>query len=374
MSNLIVPQLLFRGAERGYNVEADTITQTIDGRDLNVLWNEFAETVDLQNSQRQALIDFLTFPVTKPVEDVPTFGSTDFEEASEFGEPEGQRTAMSYRSFGYDFKWYDLATRYTWKFLADADSAQVEALHAQALEADNRLVFNKVMRALFNNTNRTYRGVNVHPLYNGDGTIPPSYKGNEFPGTYTHYLTSGAATVDAQDLEDLIDKLDELGYTASNGVQQIIIVNKTEGKVIRTFRANTAGATYDFIPAQGQPTSLLTPGTQLLGDRAPSSVGGLTIIGSYGTALIAEEEYIPSGYMLLVGSGGSASLNNPVGFREHVNPQLRGLRQIPGDRANYPLVDSYYSRGFGTGVRQRGGAAIMQITANSSYTPPTQYR
>jgi hypothetical protein len=52
---------------------------------------------------------------------------------------------------------------------------------------------------------------------------------------------------------------------------------------------------------------------------------------------------------------------------------MQGLRLVKGANPDYPLIDSFYNRGFGTGVRQRGGAAVMQITASGTYTPPTSY-
>jgi hypothetical protein len=40
---------------------------------------------------------------------------------------------------------------------------------------------------------------------------------------------------------------------------------------------------------------------------------------------------------------------------------------------DYPLIDSFYQRGFGTGVRQRGGGVVMQIKASGVYDIPTPY-
>ena len=40
----------------------------------------------------------------------------------------------------------------------------------------------------------------------------------------------------------------------------------------------------------------------------------------------------------------------------------------------YPLIDSFYSRGFGTGIRQRGAAVVVQITTGTAaYAIPAQY-
>ena len=36
-----------------------------------------------------------------------------------------------------------------------------------------------------------------------------------------------------------------------------------------------------------------------------------------------------------------------------------------------PKVEGATKRGFGTGVRQRGGSVVMQVTASGTYTPPT---
>lgn len=369
------------GGARGINTEGDVVTVTADGRDLVELWNEFQTTITAQNAQRQAIVDFLTFPVTSIIEDVPQISGDDFEEASEFGEPKSIRAQVAYFSLAYGFKWYDIAARFTWKFLAEASAAQVEAVHASVLDADNRLIFSQVLRTLFNNVNTSAdiraQSYTVYKLYNADGTVPPTYKGNTFLGTHTHYLTSGAATLDSGDLDDLIEHLRHHGYSDQNGVRLVIMLNPQEGRVVRRFRANQANnngavALYDFIPAVGSP-AFLTPGTGLVGAQPAAQLQGLTVIGSYGSALIVEEDYVPAGYVVLIGTGGAGNLNNPVGIREHVNPSLRGLRLVKGPNADYPLVDSFYNRGFGTGIRQRGGAAVMQITANASYAIPALY-
>lgn len=381
-SALLQNGFVLRGSEKGYNVEADTlITTTADGRDLNELWNEFSRVVTMHNAKRQKLIDLLTFPVTNVIEDVPQVSGDEFEEASEFGVPKSVRGFLGYFSMGYDFKWYDMAVRYTWKYLAEASAQQVESNHQVALEADNRLIFRKVMNALFRNTNRSadIRGQNytVYSLYNGDGTVPPAYGNRTFTGSETHYLVSGGDDVDPKDLEDLQDKLTQKGYSRTNGTDLAILVNPAEAKIIRTFRAgkvtNGAEALYDFIPAQGQPAMIVPNEQGLLGSQPASTWRGLNVIGSYGEMNIIEEDYIPEKYLLLLGSGGEGALNNPVGLREHANAGLRGLRLIAGDRAGYPLINSYYSRGFGTGIRQRGGAAIMQIKASGSYDIPAAY-
>jgi hypothetical protein len=367
------------GADGGYHDTRDVlVTQTTDGVDYNEMWQEFQETVSLANAQRQAIVDFLSFPVTNSVEAVSQLSSAKFEKASEYGEPRGARQKPTSFSMGYDFAWYDLAFRYTWQFLADADAQQVTANNNAALDGYGRLQFELVLGALYNNANRIAVvddvEVPVKALYNADGTVPPTYKTNTFDGTHNHYLVSGAVTVDSGDLDELIEHLRHHGYSSENGVQLIFAVNSREGKEIRKFRV-ADGDTYDFIPSVGEPEDRILEATQTIsGSRPPATYGSLRAIGKYGDALIVEDDLFPVGYVLLVGSGGASDLRNPVGIREHKQPGLRGLRLVKGRTDNaYPLIDSFYNVGLGTGVRQRGGSAIMQIKASGSYAPPTQY-
>jgi hypothetical protein len=370
------------GGAKGYNAVGDVLTATADGRDLNDVWAEFQAAIGLQNASRQRMIDLLTFPVTSIIEDVPQFGGGDFEEASEYGVPQGIRPITNVLSLGYPFKWYDLAARFTWQFLAEAPAPQVEAVNQAALEADNRLVFNHVMKALFNDENSlaTINGqnYNVYTFWNGDGTIPPPYKTNTFDGTHTHFRSTNAAAIDSQDLEFVIDDLQKHGYGTENGTTMFMLMNTAEVNVVRSFRFgvvnnNAAVARWDFVPATGQPPVIVPNTTGLLGTQVSGSFRGMNVAGSYGPAIIIEEEYIPAGYFVTLASGGDANLNNPLGFREHSNPALRGLRLVKGREPDYPLIDSYYARGFGIGVRQRGAAFITEVAVGATYEPPPMY-
>lgn len=370
------------GGAKGFNTSGDVITRAADGTDLNTIWAEFQKTIALQNSQRQALVDFLTYGVSAPVETVPQFGAGEnFEKASEFGVPVAQKPAPGYFQMGFSFDWYDTATRFTWQFLAEATTQQIEAIHQNVLESDNRLVFMEVMRTLFNNVNRsaTINGnaYNVYAFYNNDGTVPPPWKSNTFAGTHDHYFTSGAATVNSVDLDDSYNHLAHHGYTRAEGAEIVTMVNKQEGDIIRGFRsvANGGTALYDFIPAANTPSFLL-PTTLRVADgqvQPSSTLRGLNVIGSYGEMIIIQEDYIPAGYMVSFATGGRESLTNPIGIREHANTSLRGLRLVKGRSNDYPLQDAYYQRGFGTGIRQRGAAVIQQITASGSYAIPAAY-
>lgn len=367
---------------RGYNATADLLTKTADGRDLNDLWTDYQAVLAQWNADRQRMINLLTFPVTENVESVPIIGSSgDFEEASEYGVPVSIRPAVAEYSFGYDFKWYDLAARFTWQFMADAPQSRLDAVQNQALESDSRLVYTKIMKRIFNPTNNlaTIDGnaFNVYTFYNGTGQAPPPYKSNTFASDHTHFLASGAATVTPGDLEDIIEHLVHHGYDQTLGYTQVVMANRTETETIRLFRVGTNGATYDFIPAQGTPGILLPVDVRLFPENTqqpPAQYQGFKVKGSYGPLLIIEEDMIPTKYLFSFATGGADNVGNPVGFRQHANPGLQGMRLVKGRSSDdYPLIDSYYVRGFGTGVRHRGAGVVTQITTNGTYAPPALY-
>lgn len=363
------------GEERGFNERADVVVAA-DGTDLNDFWAEIQETIRIRNADRTRLIDALTFRVTGPIEQVTVPSEADFEEASEYGQPVGIRAGATRLFRGFDFKFYDLAVRYTWMFLAEADQNQLRQLNNTALEADTKLIFQKVMTRLFDPLNRNgitdkNEPITVFGFYNGDGEVPPKYKQNTFAANHNHYLVSGGATVTPANLTTLATSLEEHGYTLQNGYRLVLWVNKQEGAVIRTFKT-TNGAAYDFVPnPELYGGAIWVPNNGQYVGGPQGRVQGE--IGTWGPFHIVEEDYIPAGYMAAVATGGQENISNPIGIREHANPAYRGLKIIPGQRSDYPLVDSFYRRGIGTGIRHRGAGAIMQVKASGNYTVPAQY-
>lgn len=362
---------LIKAGDRGTNQYSDIIFQTADGADLGAMWDEFQQTLQLWNKYRSPLINLLTYTVNNPVDRVLYPTQDDFEQATEYGEPKGIRLGTPF-NMGFPFQWWDLAIRYTWLFLAEADQRQVEALNNQALDADQRLYFVRILRALFNNVNEmaTVKGqpVNVYRLYNADGMVPPTYKTTSFDGTHNHYLTSGASTMDQGDITDMEDHLYHHGYNVQNGYRLILLVNRQEGKIIRGLRV-ASGAQYDFIPNGNVGGGVIIPLGTIVGNPEGTVPGQ---IGTYGPFHVIEEDYIPAGYTIALASGGEENIGNPVGIREHENAALGGLKLVKGPQPDYPLVDSFYRHGFGAGIRHRGAGVVMKITSGS-YTIPAAY-
>src|SRR6185312_9971289 len=368
----------------GYNASGDILQKTRDGQDLNAIWDEYQSLLQEFNKTRQPLLDLLTFNVSQIIEDVPQAIEEDFEEASEFGLPKAVRPNVTVQSRAYDFKWYDVAARFTFQFLSDATQAQVDTVQAQILEADNRLQFRLVMKRLFNSANTSTTIQNVaylaKPLYNADGEFIPNYKTNTFnPNTHTHYVTSGAATIDSGDVEALAGLLEEHGFNRVNGYQIVIMMNpSTVTPAMRAWRAgvtnqNSAVASYDFVPPSG--TNIILPSTvQLFGSQPAPTWAGFDVVGAYGPYLLAQDGNIPAGYVFGFATQCGSHSTYLIGIRLHAQPSLQGLILKGGDRNEYPLVNSTYIHGLGTGVPLRGAGAVMQITTNGSYTVPTLYQ
>ena len=361
--------------EQGFNERADVV-MAADGTNLNDFWDEVQATIALRNAQRNRMISLLATYVNTPTRLITVPSEVDFEEASEYGQPVGIRGGATRLWRGFDFKFYDLAIRYTWMFIAEADQAQLRMLNALALDADNKLVYNKVMKTLFNPTNTLgvtdlNEPITAYKFYNADGEVPPKYKTTTFNGTHNHYLVSGNSALTSANLNSLINELGHHGYTLANNYRLVLWVNPVESAIIKALRTAT-GAAFDFIPdSQFLGGGVWQPNSgQYVGAPAGSVPGQ---IGTYGPFHVVEDDYIPAGYVVALASGGPENLGNPIGIREHANPAYRGLKVIPGANATYPLLESFYRRGFGTGITQRGGGVVMQVTTNGSYTVPAVY-
>lgn len=371
-------------AQYGINVVGDLLVNaTADGVDLNAVWNEFRDLLNLWNRERTSLVDLLVFPTTATGEAVPqNVAIPSFEAATELGVPKSANVPGDALLLGYGFGDFDLAGRFSWRFLRDADRRQVESVMNGILSADNKLVTGTILRRLFDPTEtRNEFGHRVFGLYNGtDGIAPPPYLARPFPESESHYIASRASQIDAADIEDAVRLVTRKGFGAQHGSQILILANPDEAEHIMAWRAGQPSrpaesseasgplAHYDFIPAKTAPPYLQPE--HIVGEPVIGDFHGVPVLGSYGESWLIQSDFVPSGYVAVVASAGPNALGNVMGFRQHPNLAYQGLRQIPGT-GPYPLVNSYNQRSFGVGVRQRGAAACIQVTGGESYTKPT---
>lgn len=354
----------FVGAEGGLMVAADAIkvvpgtTTTVDGQPLNEIWNELQSRLSSFNANISYILSLFTFPVDRATERVAIPANAKFEEATELGRP--QKVRLAYVTRGFPLQHQDLAYGYTQEFIDSARGREIDAIRLTVENAWNNLLFGETLLALFSPTNATDAdGVVVRRLYNNDGEVPPAWKFTTHAGTHTHYLTSGAASFDGVDLAAMEEHLIHHGYGAS-GEQLILFLNRAEVVVARTLTG--------FVPAASSNRPAVIAGP-VVGAQG-SAPAGLEVQGYIGRWVIVELDDIPPGYMLGMSTGGSLSPQNIVGYRRHENPSIQGLRLIEGPRTNYPIVDSVYDGYAGFGVRHRGAAVVMQLTAGA-YAVPT---
>lgn len=363
-------------AATGYSTAGDVlVNQTADGIDLSAIWQEATAAMTAWNQKRSALASLVSYSTVNVGDAIPqSLGGDHFEVASEFGEPTGLRAEPNALLLGYTFEDYDIASRMSWKYIRNANAEQVRSVINRGMEADNRNTTGSILRRLFSPEQEANEfGTPVYGLYNGtDGMVPPEYAGQTFPPETSHYLVSGNTDLDPGDLLDAINQVRSKGFGVDGNSRLIILANPQDSEIIQTFRAgvetNGIESKYDFIPSLSAPAYLTTE--NVVGQIAPSEFGGLPVSGSYGPAWLIESHYLPVGYIAVVATGGPNSPINPVAFRQHANPAYQGLRLIAGRDQRYPLIESYLARGFGTGVRYRGAACVVQVKASGAYEPP----
>jgi hypothetical protein len=361
---------------QGYNSAGDALAvATADGIDLNAIWAQAATALSMYNRERAALAALISYPTVAVGDAIPqSLSAANFERSSEYGEPKGIRAEPDALILGYDFTDFDLASRSTWRYLRAATAEQVLSSINSAFEADNRLVTGALLRRLFDPTEgRNEHQHRVFGLWNGtDGLNPPSHAGQTFPTNTSHYLVSGNTALDAGDLVDGLNQVRSKGFGTSSNTRLLVLCHPAEAEIIATMRAgvetNGVASKFDFIPSASAPAYLTEE--NIVGQVAPGEFAGLEVSGSYGPAWVVPSYFLPQGYIAVVATGGPNSSLNPVAFRQHANPAYQGLRIIPGKDQRYPLQDSFFVRGFGTGVRYRGAACIVQVKASGPYEAP----
>jgi len=368
----------------GTNQQADVlVNQTADGVDLNHLWDEFRDVLNVWNTERQSVTDLLCFHTTATGEAVPqNFQTPSFEQATEHGVPKGALPPGTGLLMGYTFKDYDLAGRFSWKFLRDADARQVRSVLDSILSADNKLVTGTVLRTLFSNKRtRNEFTTPVYDLYDGTDPGPPPYLGRSFDVSTSHFMTTQATQIDSGDIEDAARMIILKGFGTQADSRILILANPDDAQYIMEWRAGepsrpaegeeTTGpiAKYSYIPSMESP-AFITEHGELVGQQVEGAWGGVKVEGSYNGWLLVQSDFVPSGYVAVVASYGPDNPYNCVGVRLHPNTAYQNLRMIPG-AGQYPIINSYHQRSFGTGIRQRGSAAVIQVTESDTYTPPS---
>lgn len=335
---------------------------TLDGQDVNSIWNQMQAMLVAFNRSADALTSFLTFPTLHSNERVGVPTSPGFQEATEYGRP--SRVRVEHITRGFPLRHYDLGDGYTQEFIDGNNAAQLFAVQATIFNSWATLRQELVLNALFQDANFTDQdNILVRRLYNGDGEVPPTIKRWTHDGTHTHYLFGGGGGFVQADLDTMSDHLIHHGFREFGDASFVLAAHRDDLATIRGFA--------NWIPAVSseRPEELGNSGV-VIGQRRGGA--GLQVEGYVNDWVIAQVNDMPSGFLLGLVTGGAFNPRNVVGLRRHENPSVAGtLRLVEGVRQRYPLYDSVYDGYVGAGVGQRGAAVIMEDAA--SYTAPTVF-
>ncbi|MFN3005707.1 hypothetical protein ACK12G_20805 [Mycolicibacterium wolinskyi] len=358
----------------------DRLIHTLaDGTDINAIYAEFDEALEIWNTERKQFSDLLSFRTTLAAEAVPRDQeTTSFELATEYGVPQAAGMPVDALVQGYGYKDYSRRTQLTWQALRKMDRRAVESVFNNVLSADVKLTTGLVLRRFFT-PSAGEKNENLTPIYGlfdapTDGIVPMPYRGRTFTNSFTSYWPTGSTDLDSADIEDAISQLISLGHGIDDGTQIIIAANPTESEIIQSFKKgqennNSQTASHDFIPSKNAP-AYLTDQT-IVGELAPEEYGGIKIDGQYGYGWLATTSWIPAGYVAVFATGGPGSEKNSIAFREHEIESYRGLIMQPGNvNSGMPFSETMFVRSCGVGVKNRGMGVALQVTAASTYTAP----
>lgn len=333
---------------------------TIDGQPFSEIWAELRRQTATFNQFAQALTGVLTYNIFRSQDKVGVYHLPEFEAGTEFDTP--NKVQLQYVFRGFPLKYYDLGAGFTRMFLDDSRGDEIMAVQSQVENGYWNLQRKIVLRALFTAANATIDGVSVKRLYNADTEVPPRYGTYVHDGTHTHYLASGNTSPTQANIETMEEHLLHHGY-GDQGEDLILHVPRDQIAAVRAL----AG----YVPAASSNRPIIVDG-RVVGQTASASLNalGVNVDGYIGRFAIIENMGIPAGYLLAHATGGVNASQNPVGVRLHENPSARGLRLHAGQFQEQPLIDSVYDTYLGAGVRHRGAAVVMQVTAGG-YTAPT---
>jgi hypothetical protein len=324
----------------------NTLITTSDNVDVNALWRDYQASLADYNGLTDDVVGALTFNTVEEI-DYVIQGAYQFEEYADYTLPDSHD--LTIYPVRYGIKAWDLRLAYTLRRILSTTTTELDARHTAALNADKDLVIKQVLRAAFTKAGLNLEGVQTYAFYNADGTrLPPPWKNKSFATSHQHYITTGAASIGPEDLEAMEDHLVEHGFEKNLELW----INRTERRQVMDLT--------DFVPAR-----------QYSHDANLINLPGDPYIGSYGRLLIRIEDWVPEGYLFAFSrQGGSNSPQNPIALRVPRATSAQGLKLWRGTNPEYPLVDSFYYREFGSGVRQFGNGVCMQVTASGTYTSP----
>lgn len=232
---------------------------------------------------------------------------------------------------------------------------------ATLITADRRWMRDRILAALFTNTNYTFSDpehgdLTIKPLANGDTDTYLIQAGTDMGTTDTHYLAQAGAIADASDPFEAI--YSDLTEHPENSGDVVVFVPTTNKAAVEALSA--------FYPVADPNLRMGAAATVVAGTLNVQMPG--TLFGYHESGVwLAEWKGLPSNYLVGTMTDGP----RPIAMREEPQASLRGYRRV-ADRVDYPFFESQYLRIAGFGVQNRVGALVYRV-GNGAYAIPTNY-
>lgn len=249
------------------------------------------------------------------------------------------------------------------------DEATLAHLNTQAVNAavkDANFVLKTILRAILRNVNvsfddRQWPGtgnegpgvITVRRLANADGAAGTIYSNSQeiLLSTLQHYITSGSASLTEGAFTLARDKLRDVG--ADGNV--IYIVSRAT--------ADSAEGLTNFVKVRDP--NIVDPAAKYALVESPRARGRIA------NGEVIEWPHMPNGYIIAL----DTTKAKPVRIRNHRLQKYQGfqlaLDEERGEVLGRPLINRFWRRLIGAGIRNRVGAVVVQVTTNGAYTAPT---
>lgn len=233
---------------------------------------------------------------------------------------------------------------------------------------DMNTVRYEILRAMFNNTARTFvdpiwGSLTVRPLaITSDSVVYPPVLGSESEATENHYLgLNYAATA--------IDNTNNPYITIRQDLEEHFGAPMGFGNIVSFIHPDEVPETEllaDFVPVEDMGVRYGAD-TDLAANRLPTVPG--RVIGRASGVWVAEWHWIPTGYIL------SVDLDAPPPLKMRRDPAAVGIQRglhLKSTDAAYPFESSHYRHRFGVGVGNRLNGVVAQL-GTATYDIPTAY-
>lgn len=336
--------------------------QSVAEYGMNTIVEVLQSDIAAHNTIVMEMLSDMCEPTTDRQRIYGTSASGDMTEVDEYGKAPTKK-ATTGATVGFPLKLYQFNVGWTAKWMQTRTPADMATAVLAAEKAHLRELQRQIKRAIFLSANYTFIdhlvdkvSLSVKRLVNGDSAeIPEGPNGETFDGaSHSHY--NFAASLNATDLNTVINDVIEHGH----GAAVRVAINKADETAVRALSGFVAYPDPRLIVPVYSATGV--PGTKLDISRLDNRA-----IGIFGGAEVWVKPWAIANYPFAWDAGGS---QKPLAFRQRASTAIQGLR-IAAENDDYPLYAQFLEAEFGIGVWTRTNGAVYYTGSGASYTDPT---